>query len=75
MGIKTFPFIHRGNFVVTGTLRVDASAYFTGKVEAATGIAGDASLDVALHIDCATGMDVCGPVVCATAVTVCGAAQ
>ena len=76
MGLRYFPGnVRLGNYSIKGALRTDASAYITGKLEAATGIAGDASMDLALHFDTATGMDVCGPVTCATALTVCGSAQ
>jgi len=76
MGVKRIgPFIHRGNFEVTGTLRTDASAYITGPLYGATGVTLAADVSIGLRLDCATGIDVCGPVTAATAVTVCGAAQ
>ena len=44
-------------------------------LEAATGIIGDATMNLAERLDLATGMDACGNLVCATAVTVCAVAQ
>lgn len=76
MGVKRYgPFVHRGNFAVTGEFRSDASGYITGPLYAATGMTVVADVSIGLRLDCATGIDVCGPVTAATALTVCGQAQ
>lgn len=73
MSLRYFPGnVDLGDFSVKGALRVDASGYFTGPVEAATGLIGDGSAHFGLKVYHATGIAVTDTFVCATRITTCG---
>lgn len=73
MSLKYFPNnVKIGNFSVKGAIRIDASAYFTGPLESATGLIADGSAHFGLKVYHATGIAVTDTFVCATRITTCG---